>query len=158
MAVIEALRNRHVVIALLVTPLLAVGAWFAVGYWVAGDALTPQPAAVGASYPLVERSGCRYAGGACVLANGDLELEVSLPAGSTSLSVASSVPLDGVWVAVDQSEPTPPIPGRHGGDGIHWQVSLGSTLTADDRLRVVVERAGSRFFGEMSLRFQQPLN
>lgn len=156
MAAIEAFRNRHVVIALLVTPLLAVGAWFAVGYWVAGDALTPQPAAAGASYPLVERSGCRYAGGVCVLANGDLELEVSLLDSSALLSVKASVPLDGVWVGSGGSDPAPPIAGVHGGEGIHWQVSLRSTPAAGDRLRVVVQRDGSRFFGEMSLRFLQP--
>jgi hypothetical protein len=158
MAVMEVLRNRHVVIALLVTPVLAVGAWFAVGYWVAGDALTPQPAAAGASYPLVERSGCRYAGGVCVLANGDLELEVSLPAGSALLSVTASVPLNGVWVGIGESDPKPPIVGVDSGQGMHWQVSLGSTPVADDLLRVVVERDESRFFGETSLRFQQPVD
>lgn len=154
MALVEVLKNRHVVIALLVTPLLAVGAWFLVGYWVAGDAMTPQPAEEGASYPLVERSGCRYAGGRCVLANGDLEVELTLPEGSTLLRAIGSVPLDGVWVSVAGAGQEAPKMAQHAGEGRHWQVRLPVAPSPEDRLRVVVSRGGSRFFGEASLTFQ----
>ena len=154
MALWKVLRNRHVVIALLVTPLLSVGAWFLVGYWVAGDVLTPQPAAAGASYPLVERSGCRYASGRCVLANGDMELELALPLGSASVSAIGSVPLDGVWIGVSGAKQTPPVMAAHEGEGLRWRVTLPTVPSAGDRLRVAVSRGGSRFFGEASLQFQ----
>ena len=66
--------NKHIIVALLVTPVLAVLAWFAVGAFVGEK---PQQAAPGQSYPLVERSNCRYDSGQCDLHNEDLQLSIT---------------------------------------------------------------------------------
>ncbi|MCH1492111.1 MAG: hypothetical protein L7T24_06105, partial [Luminiphilus sp.] len=87
------LRNRHFITALLVAPLLAVLAWFAVGQWVEEPALQPIPAQSGNSYPMIERPGCRYAGGDCGLSNEDFKLALAVtPDGQ--LRLASAVALD----------------------------------------------------------------
>jgi len=67
-------KNRHVIIAMLVAPLLAVGAWFAVDYMVAERAQAARP---GAAYPLVAKSNCRYDSGQCDLVNSDLKLTLT---------------------------------------------------------------------------------
>ncbi|MEM7277507.1 MAG: hypothetical protein AAF385_05215 [Pseudomonadota bacterium] len=66
-------RNRHVVTALLVAPILALIAYFAV------DAMiTPNAEALvqGKSYPLKEHSNCRRAGGLCTLSNNELRVQL----------------------------------------------------------------------------------
>ena len=64
-------KNKHVVIAMLVAPILAVIAWYGVDSIVAERAKAAKP---GDSYPLVARSNCRYDSGACDLVNNDFKL------------------------------------------------------------------------------------
>ena len=66
-------KNKHVVIAMIVAPILAVLAWFAVGQIAGEKAHVAEP---GAAYPLVARSNCRWASGECDLVNNDLELTI----------------------------------------------------------------------------------
>ena len=101
------LRNRHVITALLVAPILAVLAWFAVGNLV-GERATPAQA--GQSYPLVARSNCRYESGQCDLENEDFRLRLSLTDGITGpeFILSASHPLEGVVLAVASSAPAFP--------------------------------------------------
>ena len=64
-------KNRHVVVATLMAPLLGLGAYFGMGF-IFGE--RPQPAETGQSYKLVEKPNCRYASGLCGLKNVDFEL------------------------------------------------------------------------------------
>ena len=67
------LASLAIVIALLVAPVLALIAYFAVDAVVAEK---PEKALAGSSYPLVAKSNCRYASGRCSLENGDVQLEI----------------------------------------------------------------------------------
>ena len=49
-------KDKHVVMAMIVAPILAIFAWVGVDYIVAEKA---QPAEPGSMYPLVARSNCR---------------------------------------------------------------------------------------------------
>lgn len=151
MALMDTLKSRHVIVALLVAPLLAVGAWFAVGYWVAGDAMTPLPAEQGSAYPLLERSGCRYAGGRCVLSNGDLDIAVTLQ--GTRLYFAPSVEVDVLVAGLILLTESVPIKGTWRDEQQAWEVVLPAVPTASDRLRVIVSRNDSEFYGEASMAF-----
>ena len=66
-------KNKHVVIAMLVAPVLAIMAWFAVDYFV-GE--RPHAATPGSAYTLVAKSNCRYASGQCDLENADFKLRI----------------------------------------------------------------------------------
>jgi NADH:ubiquinone oxidoreductase subunit 3 (subunit A) len=59
-------KNWHVIIAMIVAPILAVLAWFAVDYFVAER---PHAAKEGAAYSLIAKSNCRYDSGQCDLEN-----------------------------------------------------------------------------------------
>lgn len=148
------LGSRHVVVALLVTPILAVAAWFSVGVWVADDSMQPRPITRGEAYPLIERSGCRYGGGDCRLANGDVELAIQLPAGSKQLSIRSPIELDSVLVAIAEDRDDAPIAGVLDVQQQQWQVVLPRAPSTNDRLRVIATAAGSQFYGEVGLLFQ----
>ena len=80
--------NKHVVVAMLVAPILAILAWFAV------DALVserPHVAHEGGAYRLAAKPSCRYASGMCELENADLKISIrpeSLSSDSMSLALA----------------------------------------------------------------------
>ena len=67
-------KNKHVIIALIVTPILAALAWIGVGQLMGEK---PHAARPGQSYPLVEKSNCRYESGACDLENEDFLLRLT---------------------------------------------------------------------------------
>lgn len=67
------LKNKHLILAMFIAPLLAVIAYFAVDQVVSEK---PHAAVDGVSYKLVAKSNCRYKSGICTLENGDIEVKL----------------------------------------------------------------------------------
>jgi hypothetical protein len=67
------LKNKHLILAMFVAPVLAIIAYFSVDFVVSEK---PQAAVEGAAYKLAARSNCRYQSGACTLKNGDIEVHL----------------------------------------------------------------------------------
>jgi len=63
--------NKHIIIAMLVAPLLAILAYFATDLAIGEK---PQPAVAGQNYKLAAGPDCRYASGKCTLRNGELTI------------------------------------------------------------------------------------
>ena len=68
------LKNKHVLVAALVAPLLALMAWFAIDLMTGEE---PHAAIEGQSYALVELPNCRYDSGRCGLKNNEFRLDIS---------------------------------------------------------------------------------
>ena len=66
-------KNKHVVIAMLVAPVLSILAWLAVDYFISER---PHVAESGATYALIAKSNCRYDSGQCDLENSDFSLSM----------------------------------------------------------------------------------
>jgi hypothetical protein len=149
--------NKHVIIAMIVAPILAVLAWIAVGQ-LAGE--KAAPARPGQSYPLVEKSNCRYPSGACDLENEDFKLRLTVEEGpgGAHMVLSASHPLEGVVlsVALPDSEQPPSGMRATDGQGIQWRIGLESMPAAEERIRLVAHAAGSSYFGEASTTFLQP--
>lgn len=149
-------KHRHTAVAAIVAPLLAVLAYYGVDLFV-GE--RPHAAREGEDYPLVERPGCRYAGGQCGLWNGDFELELSLvPLGTerVRMTLSASVPLEGVRVAVvtlAAGEQPPQAMAPAGTDGREWSLELARPEAGEDRVRLAASAAGALYFGEFSTIF-----
>lgn len=147
-------KNKHIIIALLVTPVLAILAWFAVGALVGEK---PQEAMPGQNYPLVERSNCRYDSGQCDLRNEDLRLSITFEESVQGpvLMLDSSHPLDGVLLAVaDPSAETRPAAMRTQGEGgKRWLLTIEKVPGPEQRLQVVVQSGGSNWFADTSTAF-----
>lgn len=149
-------KHRHVVVAAIVAPLLALMAWFSIDFFVGEK---PAPAQEGASYPLTETPGCRYPGGRCELKNGDFELALALePADGFGLvlSLTSIVPLQGVRVGLaaageEMAEPVAMQP--TGPEAREWRVTFGRLQVGEDRLRLVASAGGALYFGEAATAF-----
>ena len=156
--------NKHVIIAILVAPILAVIAWFGVDFLVAEHA---QPAEQGAMYPLVARSNCRYDSGQCDLANNDLKMSirpVDLQASRTVLSLESEFVLEQVRLALvvgadevlGDAAPTQ----TPAGDTV-WVINIPVHADPQAALRVAVTVEQSVYFVEVPVVFMRsppPLN
>ena len=150
------LKNKHILVAGLIAPLLAVGAYYAVDLWVGEK---PHAAEAGRSYPLVELPNCRYDSGACGLKNGDFRLDIRferLSDARLSMRLTSEFPLDGVKLAVvakGGGEPPPREMRPTSEDGLGWMLDIESYDAETDRLRLVAASAGSLYFGDASMKF-----
>jgi len=153
--VLQALKNKHMIVAMLVAPLLAVGSYYSVGY-LFGE--KPQPAQPGASYPLAEKPNCRYASGQCGLRNGDFEVVMTLSTvapGRSELRLESEFDLQGVMVAAatGESADAPAAMEADGPDGRAWVLEVATPDPSQDRLRLVVSAQGVTYWGEVATAF-----
>ncbi|MBM69851.1 MAG: hypothetical protein CME43_10280 [Haliea sp.] len=150
------LSNRHVIIALLVAPLLSIGAWFAVGQLVGEQ---PHLAEAGRDYPLIAKSNCRYDSGRCALTNGNLELEIDVQARSSGwqLRLQASHPLEGAVVAIEEAgstaEPRAMRPDESSPQ--RWVLNLPALPGEGARLQLVAAAGGSRYFADTGSDFLQ---
>ena len=149
-------KNKHVVIAMIVAPILSILAWIAVGQFTGEK---PHAARPGQSYPLVEKSNCRYASGACDLENEDFRLRLTLTEGlaGPELTLSASHALEGAFaVVVDPQQDLPPRPLRALDDEQQmWVLPLAAHPGADQRIRIVAQAGGSSWFGEVATAFLQ---
>lgn len=149
--------NKHIIIALLVTPVLAILAWFAVGAFVGEE---PKQAAPGQSYPLVERSNCRYDSGQCDLRNEDMRLSITFEStlSGPNLRLSSSHALDYalLGVAAEGKDGKPVNLRKQDSEGLQWVLSLDQLPSRDQRLLVVVNAGGSNWFADTSTAFLDP--
>lgn len=156
--------NKHVIVALLVAPVMAVLGWFAVGQLIGERA---APAQAGQSYPLLAQSNCRYASGSCELKNADMWLRLQAePGDAPRLLLTASHPLDGVKLALaaaaggEPAEPAAMASPRElkpdSDDGRHWVLTLSRDLPADARLQLVARAAGALYFAETETAFAGP--
>lgn len=152
-------KNKHVVVALIVSPILAILAWFAVGQIVGEKAKVAEP---GAAYPLVARSNCRWASGECELHNNDLEMiivPVELGAQYTRLSLDSEFPLAQATfallsngsevVASAERDTSPEAPAQ-------MIVTIPAFADPEAMLRIAVTVGESLYFAEVPVVFMRP--
>jgi hypothetical protein len=153
------LKNKHLLAASLVAPLLALMSYFAIDYFV-GE--SPHAAEAGQSYQLVEKSNCRYDSGACDLQNGEFRLSLSPEWGGEGqllLTLRSEFPLEGVVISLVASEvdDNPPVNMQAiSDDGLAWSVNLDNPVPGKDRLRLVASANQSLWFGDVALKFALP--
>lgn len=149
--------NKHVVIALIVAPILSVLAWIGVGQ-LTGE--KPQAARPGQSYPLVEKSNCRYESGACDLENEEFQLRLTFheTGAGQELVLSSSHALQGVVLGVGATEENsqPSAMRASDGQGLQWRLAVAGRPGSGERIRLVARAGESSYFGEASTTFLQP--
>jgi hypothetical protein len=153
------MKNRHVLVALLIAPVLALIAWFALDLFVGEQ---PHAARPGQSYPLVELPNCRYDSGRCTLKNEDVVLELRAEAGSGGawrITLESDFALDGVKLGLlpaDGLEREPYDMQQADAEGLNWTAPLRFDDAETDRLRLVASARGTLFYGDAALLFTRP--
>ena len=152
-------KNKHVVVAMLVAPLLAILAWYGVDSIVAERAESAKP---GELYPLVARSNCRYESGQCDLINNEFKLVIRAvegPPGKTTLALESEFSLANARLSLvsgDTEVLATVVPGRPSDIPAQWIVTIASSATPAAILRVGVSVQQSIYFAEVPVVFLQP--
>ncbi len=151
------LTDRNVIIAMLVAPVLSILGWWAAAAFIGEK---PQPAQEGRTYPLLEKSNCRYASGICDLENVDFKLVLTYveDASGPYLAVRASHTLQGIVMTVGYAvgELSPGAMTAVGEQGTHWRMALDSRPELQARIRLVASGSGSTWFGDASTQFLQP--
>jgi len=151
-------KNWHLIIAMLVAPMLAVMAWFAVDYFVAER---PHAAKEGAAYTLIAKSNCRYDSGQCDLENSDFKLSirpVSITSGSIQLEMTSAFPLQSATLGlVNNGTPSSPSPMASTNDeALHWTTRIDSPAEGNSFIRVAVTADDATWYAEVPTVFLFP--
>lgn len=148
-------KNKHVVVALLVAPILAILSYFAVDHLVGEK---PKAAQQGASYPLVARSNCRYNSGLCGLHNGEFKAVIEGAEGVPGrVLLTSEVVLEGARFHLGDAQPEAPQDMRPmDGSGLVWAFDAPAAFESPLRLRLVLAASGARYFGEVTTLFLVP--
>ncbi len=150
------LKNKHVIAALIITPLLSILGYFAVDFLVTEK---PQAAVSGQTYELVAKPACRYASGHCSLVNGAFALDLTGVIGAGGrlfLQLRSVFPLQGGKIAiVDQQNPNAaPVDLLPRDDsGLRWSIALPGNVSPEHHLQLAVSARDSLYFGETVLAF-----
>ncbi|MGI9237812.1 MAG: hypothetical protein ACR2QZ_10475 [Woeseiaceae bacterium] len=149
--------NKHVVVAMLVAPILAIMAWFAMDYFLSERRHAAQP---GADYRLIAKSNCRYDSGACDLENGDFELSLratEIAAATVTLSMHSRFPLQQAAIGfIDgdlQADPSKMI--SINSNLTQWSAILTLPTGNSSMLGIVVSSNGTNYFAEVPTAFLQ---
>jgi hypothetical protein len=149
--------NKHVIIAMIVAPVLAILAWIAVGQLAGERSHSARP---GQSYPLVEKSNCRYESGTCDLENEDFKLRLTFEqaAGDGEFILSASHPLRGVLLGIGaEGEAGQPATMRASdGQGLEWRLAVGGRPGPGQRVHLVARAGDSSYFGEAATTFLQP--
>jgi len=149
-------KNKHVLVATLAAPVLAVVSYFGIGA-IFGE--KPMPAEAGRSYQLIEKPNCRYNSGLCGLKNVDFELTISferLGNDRLLLQLKSENPLDGIKLAfvqngIDEQKPRDMQPS--GKDGLNWSLDIPLPDPERDRLHLVASSMQTLYFGDVATKF-----
>jgi len=143
--------NKHVVIAFIVAPILAVIAYFGVDYMVAEK---PHAAQAGASYKLATRANCDHQSGMCRMVNGDVELNLAWQAESRTLLAESNLPVQGIKLAVGDPNHSLPVDFEMvDSTAMKWQLLLSNVPHPGEAINMVMSLNDSFYFGETTAIF-----
>ncbi len=148
-------KNKHIMVAMIVAPILAIISYFATDYAVSDQ---PIAAAEGESYALLARPNCRYESGECTLKNGDIELQLRIEFEQDSgrvLMAKSNQPLTGIRVALVNGEEAQEAVAleRTASDGTIWMMPLSLHSQESNGLRVAFESSGRVFYASTDTAF-----
>lgn len=140
--------NKHMIVAMIVAPILAIISYFATDYIISEP---PVSAQAGESYALLARPNCRYQSGACTLKNGDVELNLRLAFEESVgevLLATSNMPLTGVKIAIAGNtaleQPVDLV--ATGPENTAWILPLQSPVSRGSELQLAMESSGRLFY------------
>ena len=146
-------KNKHVVVAMLVAPVLAIMAWFAVDQLVAEK---PHAAKPGEAYSLLARSNCRYDSGQCDLVNGDFEITLrptSVAESSVDIELVSKHALQSATIGLADAGAPPSAMAATDAAAVQWTAAISRPAGDDAMLRIAVIAEGTTYYAEVPVVF-----
>jgi len=148
-------KNKHVILAMFIAPLLAIIAYFAVDHIVSEK---PQQMKQGQTYKLAANPNCRYPSGQCTLRNGDIEVQVRVERvtdTAAKLVLQSNTPVAHALAsfAAGADEPQPKTLYRSATEADTWNAEFRQAELENSTLRLALEIADSIFYAETPAAF-----
>jgi hypothetical protein len=148
-------KNKHVIVAMLVAPILALISYFSVDAVVAEK---PHAAKEGEYYSLLEKSNCRYNSGKCDLKNGDVSLTIK-PQWITNqrlrLTINASTPLQNVIGsrvnALNEEVSINPLQEQN--SGLSWSIEMNTPDADLERLHLAIAINDTWYYADTALKF-----
>ena len=125
-------KNKHVVTALIIAPILAITSYLITDYYLSEQ---PQKARAGGQYQLVQLPNCRYQSGRCGLTNGDFRIVITAVVGSSD---QAGTPMDMFRVSDDSR---------------FWQIILAVDQPSEKYLRIVLAAQQAIYYAETQMVF-----
>jgi hypothetical protein len=144
------LKNKHLILAMFVAPVLAIIAYFATDYVVSEK---PHQAQQGNTYKLAANPNCRYQSGQCTLQNGDVEVRVTverITASLIELTLRSSMPAQKVLASFVEDNDTAQPQAMQSVDAENtvWHAKFNISNPETAQLRLAMELSGALFYAE----------
>ena len=148
-------KNKHIITAMIVAPLLAIGSYYLVDLAVKEK---PQLAKEGQAYPLVAQSNCRYTSGSCDLINAEFKTTITIEgvAGVNFLKLKSSRELQGVvlgFISQEGSESAPVSMQPNSPDNLNWTASFDALASDTTIVRLALTANDTHYYAETTLGF-----
>lgn len=148
-------KNKHVILAMFIAPLLAIIAYFAVDHIVSEK---PHQMQQGQTYKLAANPNCRYPSGLCTLRNGDIEVKVRIERvtdTAAKLILQSNTPVKNALAsfAAAPAEPQPRTLYRSAAEANTWNAEFKQAEIENSTLRLALEIADSIFYAETPAAF-----
>lgn len=148
-------KNKHVITAMIVAPILAVGSYYAVDLLVKE---TPSVAQPGQAYPLVAKSNCRFSSGQCDLVNAEFlsSMTIADVGDVPELMITSNNPLQGAtagFVGSDGVEISPALMAPTDNTGLHWSMPLTVPADAGTTVRLALTANDAHYYAETTMGF-----
>ena len=148
-------KNKHVILAMFISPILAIIAYFGVDYAVSER---PHAAQKGQTYKLAASSNCRYKSGICTLQNSDIEVQLRakrIVDNQIELTLDTEMLIQKVLVSITQNNEEIPPTSMQTNDpqGGHWQAKLELDNPEQSTLRLALSIADTLYFAETSTLF-----
>ena len=148
------LTNKHVIVAMIVAPILAVIAYFGVDHAVSEK---PHSAIKGESYPLVAKSNCRYESGQCTLENGDISISLTPSlVGTTTIKfqLLSQQPLQGVKIGFAGAGESSPVSMQSNNDEqTEWLIHVKQSDVSNSQLMLALSMNDTVYYGQTGTDF-----
>ena len=104
--------KKHIIAALIISPILAIMAYFATDY-IVGE--KPHQLQQNNQYELLVKSNCRWESGFCTLANEDVEFKIEYK--DRAFFIHSNLVINGVLLAISGNDP---VPAQDLGEGVYY--------------------------------------
>lgn len=148
-------KNKHVIIAMIVAPILAIGTYYLVDLAVKEP---PQKAQAGAAYKLIAKSNCRFSSGACDLENGEFKSTVTIENknGEKTLLLTSVNALQKATVGFVMGtgiEKGPIALMASDETGKHWACAISVLTDETTIMRVALSANDAHYYSETTMGF-----
>ena len=158
--------NKHVVAALIISPILAVLSYFAVDHVLVEP---PQLAQAGQSYPLQAKSNCRYQSGRCDLRNADFQVSLTVTTFEDSnkierqlLQLSTSHAVQDIKVGFrninserENASAEPQSMSRAGDTKKTWSHIMPMAASVNTQLMIVIFSNGVRYYADTTMGFSE---